>query len=62
MSFEVNRRLAARRPPLASGASVDPVTAGIVRGAFDATATSTFPAMNCLPSSADATAATSSAS
>ena len=35
MSFEVNRRLAARRPPLASGASIDPVTAGIVRGAFE---------------------------
>ena len=35
MSFEVNRRLAARRPPLASGKSIDPVTAGIVRGAFE---------------------------
>jgi N-methylhydantoinase B len=35
MSFEVNRRLAARRPPLACGKSIDPVTAGIVRGAFE---------------------------
>jgi N-methylhydantoinase B len=35
MSFEVNRRLAARRPPLASGAQIDPVTAGIVRGSFE---------------------------
>ena len=35
MSFEVNRRLVARRPPLATPASVDPVTAGILRGAFE---------------------------
>ena len=35
MSFEVNRRLAARRPALRSGSSVDPVTAGIIRGAFE---------------------------
>lgn len=35
MSFEVNRRLAARRPPLEARASIDPVTAGIVRGAFE---------------------------
>jgi hypothetical protein len=35
MSFEVNRRLVARRPPLPTAASVDPVTAGIIRGAFE---------------------------
>ena len=35
MSFEVNRRLAARRPPLETSAQVDPVTAGIIRGAFE---------------------------
>jgi N-methylhydantoinase B len=35
MSFELNRKLAARRPPLATGASVDPVTAGIIRGALE---------------------------
>ena len=35
MLFETNRRLAARRPPLPSGAQVDPVTAGILRGAFE---------------------------
>ena len=35
MSFEVNRRLAARRPPLASEAQIDSVTAGIVRGSFE---------------------------
>jgi len=35
MSFEVNRRLAARRPPLASDAQIDSVTAGIVRGSFE---------------------------
>jgi N-methylhydantoinase B len=35
MSYETNRRLTARRPPLASGAQVDPVTAGIVRGALE---------------------------
>jgi N-methylhydantoinase B len=36
-SFEINRRLAARRPPLTSSAAaaVDPVTAGIIRGAFE---------------------------
>jgi N-methylhydantoinase B len=35
MSYETNRRLTARRPPLASGARIDPVTAGIVRGALE---------------------------
>jgi N-methylhydantoinase B len=35
LSFEVNRRLAARRPPLATSADIDPVTAGIIRGAFE---------------------------
>jgi len=33
--FETNRRLAAPRPPLPSAAQVDPVTAGIIRGAFE---------------------------
>jgi len=35
MSFELNRKLAARRPPLPTAAAVDPVTAGIIRGAFE---------------------------
>jgi N-methylhydantoinase B len=35
VSFEVNRRLVAPRPPLPTPAEVDPVTAGIVRGAFE---------------------------
>jgi N-methylhydantoinase B len=35
MSFEVNRRLAASRPPLTTEAAVDPVTAGIIRGAYE---------------------------
>jgi N-methylhydantoinase B len=35
VSYELNRRLAARRPPLGSAAAVDPVTAGILRGAFE---------------------------
>jgi N-methylhydantoinase B len=35
MSFDVNRRLAAPRPPLRTAAEIDPVTAGIVRGAFE---------------------------
>jgi N-methylhydantoinase B len=35
VSFEINRRLVARRPPLLTSAEVDPVTAGIVRGAFE---------------------------
>ena len=35
MSYETNRRLTARRPPLPTRATVDPVTAGILRGAFE---------------------------
>src|SRR5262245_11241146 len=35
MSFELNRKLAARRPPLPTSATVDPVTAGIIRGALE---------------------------
>jgi N-methylhydantoinase B len=35
MSFELNRRLAARRAPLATSATIDPVTAGIIRGALE---------------------------
>ena len=35
MSYELNRRLAARRPPLPTAAEIDPVTAAIVRGAFE---------------------------
>jgi N-methylhydantoinase B len=35
VSYEVNRRLTARRPPLAAAATVDPVTAAIVRGAME---------------------------
>jgi N-methylhydantoinase B len=35
MSFELNKILAARRAPLPSAAQVDPVTAGIIRGAFE---------------------------
>jgi N-methylhydantoinase B len=35
MSFELNQRLAARRDPLQTAARVDPVTASIVRGAFE---------------------------
>jgi N-methylhydantoinase B len=35
VSYELNRRLAARRPPLPTRAEVDPVTAAIVRGAFE---------------------------
>jgi N-methylhydantoinase B len=35
MSYETNRRLVARRPPLATTARVDPVTAAIVRGAME---------------------------
>ncbi len=37
MSYEVNRRLVAPRPPLPTGAELDPVTAGIVRGALETT-------------------------
>lgn len=35
MSFELNRKLAAKRPPLTTAASIDPVTADIIRGAFE---------------------------
>jgi N-methylhydantoinase B len=36
MSYEVNRRLVARRPPLlTTGATIDSVSAGIIRGAFE---------------------------
>lgn len=35
MSFELNRKLAARRPPLPTSATVDAVTAGIIRGGLE---------------------------
>ncbi|MCJ8156129.1 hydantoinase B/oxoprolinase family protein [Sphingomonas sp. LaA6.9] len=35
MSFELNRKLAARRDPLPTSASIDAVTADIIRGAFE---------------------------
>jgi len=35
MSFELNRQLAARRAPLQTAAQIDPVTADIIRGAFE---------------------------
>ncbi|GAB3102743.1 hydantoinase B/oxoprolinase family protein [Aestuariicella hydrocarbonica] len=35
MSFELNKRLAARRDPLPTAAEVDPVTASIIRGALE---------------------------
>jgi N-methylhydantoinase B len=35
MSFELNRQLGARRPPLPTTANVDPVTASIIRGAME---------------------------
>ncbi len=35
MSYELNARLAARRDPLPTGATIDPVTADIIRGAFE---------------------------
>ena len=35
MSFEINRRLTAKRPPLEVSTSVDRVTADIIRGAFE---------------------------
>lgn len=35
MSYEVNRRLAAKRPPLETSMEVDAVSAGIIRGAFE---------------------------
>ncbi len=37
MSYEVNRRLVARRPPLATDHETDAVTAGILRGALETT-------------------------
>src|SRR5690606_3161310 len=35
MSFELNRKLAARREPLPTTAEIDQVTADIIRGAFE---------------------------
>jgi N-methylhydantoinase B len=35
MSFELNRKLSAKRPPLSTAASVDPTTASIIRGAME---------------------------
>jgi N-methylhydantoinase B len=35
MSFELNKKLAAKRGPLKTSAKVDPVTAAIIRGAFE---------------------------
>src|SRR3974390_553666 len=35
MSFELNPKLSARRPPLPTSGAVDPGTAGIIRGAFE---------------------------
>ena len=35
MSYELNRKLAAKREPLTTSATVDAVTAGIIRGAFE---------------------------
>ena len=35
MSFELNRKLAAKRPPLPTKANIDPVSASIIRGAFE---------------------------
>ncbi|MEM9255345.1 MAG: hydantoinase B/oxoprolinase family protein [Pseudomonadota bacterium] len=35
MSFELNRRLVARRPELSTSASIDAVTASIINGAFE---------------------------
>ncbi|ETI61175.1 N-methylhydantoinase [Sphingobium sp. C100] len=35
MSYEMNRKLAAKRAPLPTSANVDPVTAGIIRGAME---------------------------
>lgn len=35
MSFELNKKLAAQRPPLPTSAIVDPVTASIIRGALE---------------------------
>src|SRR5580692_1360787 len=35
MSFELNKKLAAKREPLKTAAKVDPVTAAIIRGSFE---------------------------
>ena len=35
MSYELNRKLAAKRPPLGTTVNIDPVTADIIRGAFE---------------------------
>jgi N-methylhydantoinase B len=35
MSFELNKKLAAKRDPLPTSATIDPVTASIIRGAFE---------------------------
>ncbi len=35
MSFELNKKLAAKRDPLPTTATIDPVTASIIRGAFE---------------------------
>ena len=35
MSYELNRKLAARRDPLPTSATIDPVTAGIIRGGME---------------------------
>lgn len=35
MSFDLNAKLAAHRPPLPTAASIDPVTANIIRGALE---------------------------
>jgi N-methylhydantoinase B len=35
MSFELNRKLAAKRPPMPTSANIDPVTAAIIRGAME---------------------------
>jgi N-methylhydantoinase B len=37
MSFELNKRLSAKREPLPTTVNIDPVTAGIIRGAFETT-------------------------
>lgn len=35
MSFAINRRLAAKRPPLRTSATIDPVSASIINGGFE---------------------------
>jgi N-methylhydantoinase B len=35
MTFELNRKLAAKRPPLPTRTNIDPVSASIIRGAFE---------------------------